>query len=352
MSEQQDRVKAVLDGIKAKVGKTSASMMSKGTTSDIVDVIPTGIDVLDHYILGIGGWPVGRIVEVYAGEGAGKTSLLFQTIAGVQREGGVATLIETEHAIDMERAKVFGCDVDQVILSQPDTLEDALAMVQAMLEAMPKSKAGSPPNFIGWDSLAATPTKSEVEQGASGSQKMGERARAMSFAMRVITRLCAEKRCLMMIVNQTRNKLGVVFGNPTTTPGGDALKFHASMRIQLLGGKAVKQGTDHVGKVLTVLAVKNKCGGAPWAKAGVRLDYATGWNNVWSTLNYAKDRKAIDAKAKPSHDNYQLAMKQLGWKAGFASSALPAAGTEEDDSTEDGGMMDFTKLGGVTDDED
>ncbi len=350
--KEHDRVNAVLAAIRAKAGKKSVCLLSDGTDSDIEEVVPTGIDVLDHHVLGIGGWPVGRIIELYAGEGMGKTSTLLQSIGGVQREGGIATLIETEHAIDAPRALVFGCDLDRVIVSQPDTLEDALEMMQTMLESLPATKKGDPPHFIGWDSLAATPTKSEVEQGAGGSQKMGERARAISFAMRVITKLCAEKRVILMIINQTRMKIGVVFGNPTTTPGGEALKFHASMRIQLMGGKAVKQGDEHIGKLVTFLAVKNKCGGKPWAKAQVRLDFSQGWNNVWSTINFAKDKKLIDIKARPTLDNYETAMVALGWRAGHAGTALPLAGTEEDDGTQDdGGMLDFTKMG-QQDDED
>jgi recombination protein RecA len=330
-----DPVKAVLEGILKRAGKGAAQLLSEGADSDIEEVVATGIDVLDHHVLGIGGWPLGRIVELFASEGDGKTSLLLQTIAGVQREGGVAVLVETEHAMDSARAQVFGCDLERVILSQPDTLEEALQTMEAALESLPNTKKGDPPNFVGWDSLAATPTKREVTEGLDFKAAMGDRAKMMSTAMRTLTRLVTEKRALLMIVNQTRTKLGVMFGPNKTTPGGDALKFHASVRLEMFSGKSVKDGTDHVGKQVTMMATKTKVGGKPWAKAKVRLYYDTGWANPWSTINLAKDRKLIEKDARQTDENYASALKALGaWPRGFAAGhggGDVESGLDEDD---------------------
>lgn len=316
--EIDPKVKAVLEGITKRAGKGTAQLLSAGTDSDIEEVVPTGIDVLDHHVLGIGGWPVGRIVELYAGEGDGKSSLMHQTVAGIQREGGIATLAETEHALDSNRAAVFGADLDKIIFGQPDYMEEALQWLEAALESFPKTKKGDPPFFVGWDSLAATPTKREVEEGLDFKAAMGDRAKMISTAMRVLTRLTAEKRAILMIINQTRTKLGVMFGPNKTTPGGDALKFHASVRLELFSGKSVKVGTRHVGKQVTMMAAKTKVGGAPWAKAKVRLYYNTGWNNMWSTINHAKDMKLLDKNLTENEENYLAALKALGWNRGFA----------------------------------
>lgn len=317
-AKDEDRVRAVLAGIIERAGKGAAQLLADGADSDIEEVVPTGIEVLDNHVIGIGGWPLGRIVELYAGESDGKTSLMLQTIAGIQREGGIAGLIETEHALESERAAVFGCDIDRVILSQPDTLEEALQMMEAFLESLPRTKKGDPPNFVGWDSLAATPTKREVEEGLDFKAAMGDRAKMMSTAMRTLTRLVSEKRALLMIVNQTRTKLGVMFGPNKTTPGGDALKFHASVRLELFSGKSVKEGVDHIGKQVTMMVSKTKVGGRPWAKAKVRLYYDSGWSNPWSTVNHAKDRKHLAANVIVSGKSHTEALEKLGWKPGFA----------------------------------
>lgn len=334
LMSKADPVRAVLEGILKRAGKGAAQLLSEGSDSDIEEVVPTGIDVLDHHVLGIGGWPLGRIVELFAAEGDGKTSLLLQSIAGIQREGGVAVLAETEHAIESGRATVFGCDLDRVILSQPDTLEETLQLMEATLESLPKTKKGDPPNIIAWDSLAATPTKREVMEGLDFKAAMGDRAKMMSTAMRTLTRMVAEKRALMMIVNQTRQKLGVMFGPNTTTPGGNALKFHASVRLELFSGKSVKNGVDHIGKQVTMMVPKTKVGGKPWAKAKVRLYYDTGWSNIWSTINHAKDRKLIEKSATATEKTYLEALAALGWDRGFASGGRNVIGEVEDTDRE------------------
>lgn len=315
-----DRVRAALDRILKKAGKGAAQMLADGADTDIDQVVPTGIDVLDHHVLAIGGFPLGRIVELYATEGVGKTSLLFQMVAGVQREGGVPVIVETEQALESQRAAVFGCDLDQVILSQPDTLEEALECIEDSIVCMPRTKVGDPPNLVGWDSLAATPTKLEVNEGIDGKQAVAERARILSRGFRILAPLCVEHRTLLAVVNQVKTKLGVMFGPNTTTPGGAALKYHASVRLEMFGGKSVKDGIDHVGKQVTFMAAKNKTGGRPWAKAKGRLYYDSGWENMWSTINLAKDRKVVPKAAEVTEEVYLQALAGLGgWSRGFAS---------------------------------
>lgn len=333
-AKTSNAVRSVLDGILKRAGKGAAQLLSAGSDSDIEEVVPTGIDVLDHHVFKIGGLPVGRIIELYAGEGVGKSSLLYQCIAGVQREGGVAILDETEYAIESDRATTFGCDIDSVIFSQSECLENALQFLEATLESLPKTKKGDPPFIIGWDSFAATPTKREIEEGLDFKAAMGDRAKMMSTAMRVLTRLTAERRAILAIVNQTRTKLGVMFGPNTTTPGGSALKFHASFRLEMFQGKAVKVGTKHVGKQVTMMAAKTKIGGAPWAKAKVRLYYDSGWNNMWSTINHAKDMKLIEKSAVENEENYLKALEALGWPRGFAAGG-EALGTVDGDTDDE-----------------
>lgn len=354
-AKDNDPVAAVIAGIKARVKNGTAKALSAGTDSDIVDVCPTGIDVVDHHVIGIGGLPVGRIIELFASEGDGKSSLMYQAMAGVQREGGVVCLNETEHAIDAQRATVFGCDVDRVVMEQSDTLEDAYAWIEAALLSAPKSKAGDPPYFVGLDSLAAAPSAKEIREGLIGKDAAMDRAKVTSKALRILTPKVAKARAIFFIVNQTRIKMGVMFGSNRTTPGGEALKFHASLRLELFSGKSVKDDKteDHIGKQVTVMAAKTKLGGPPWAKAKVRLYYQSGWNNIWSTVWHAKDRKVVPAGAKYDLDTYVLALKNLGWNRGFANGgeAVPVGEVVDADQELLGGGDDVVSFGVGSDDD-
>ena len=324
--QDSDPVRAVLAGIKQRVAKHgTARLLSEGTDSDLGEVCPTGIDVVDHHVLGIGGLPVGRIVELFADEGDGKSSMLYQMMAGAQREGGVVCLDETEHAIDAQRASVFGCDVDKIVYDQSDTLEDAFFWLEAALQSAPKSKVGDPPFFCGFDTLAATPTIKEVKEGLLGKDAAMDRARITSKAMRILTPLVARKRGILVVVNQTRTKVGGGWGSNRTTPGGLGLKFHASVRLELFSGKSIKdERDDHIGKQVTVMAAKTKIGGKPWAKAKVRLYFESGWNNVWSTIWHAKDRKLVPKGAEYDEATYLAALRALGWPRGFAAGGMAA----------------------------
>ncbi len=301
----------VVAAVRAAFGKEAALLLGKGgSRSEVSECIPTGIDVVDRYLLGVGGLPVGRIVELYSQEGAGKTSFLLAALAGAQREGGVAILAETEQALSTERAAVMGVDLDALVLLQPGHMEELLVQVETAVLSVPKS-AG--PILVGWDSVAATPTKKEVEEGLEGGAAMGERARILSLAMRKLPNLVSERRCCLVLINQIRDKLGVVFGDRTTTPGGHAVKFAASIRLQLFSGAAVKSKEGHTGKDVTFLVQKNRLA-PPFRKAKVRLDYATGWNDSWSTLEHAKNLELIaeDARGKEALEE---ARRKLGWPA-------------------------------------
>jgi len=275
---------AVIAAIRKKFGKHGVGLLGEGGASEVEEVIPTGIDVIDHYVLGCGGLPRGRMVEVYSEEGGGKTSFTWAAIQGVLREGGVAILSETEDALNLERAEVFGVDLDRVVLLEPDHLEDHLARAEVALEALdPKV-----PSLFVWDSIASCATKDEVEKGLGGKDIWDSRAKTLSLACRVLSKLAKEKGTCLLFVNQVREKIGVMFGDKYTTPGGKAVKFCASIRLQLFPGKSLKNSADeHVGKLITFLATKNRLA-SPFRKARVRLDYDAGWNSYWSTLEHAK----------------------------------------------------------------
>lgn len=275
---------AVLEAIHKGFGKHGAGLLGEGGDSEVEEVIPTGIDVIDHYVLGCGGLPRGRMVEVYSEEGGGKTSFTWAAIAGVLREGGVAILSETEDALNLERADIFGVDTDRVVLIEPDHLEDHLAKAECALSALnPKV-----PSLFVWDSIASCATRAEIEQGLGGKEMWDNRAKTLSQACRVLSKLAKEKGTCLLFVNQIREKIGVMFGDKYTTPGGKAVKFHSSIRLQLFPGKSLKNSADeHVGKLITFLSTKNRLA-SPYRKARVRLDYERGWNDWWSTMEHAK----------------------------------------------------------------
>ena len=315
-----DPVADILAAIHKGFGKASAMRMAGGARSDLREVIPTGVDVLDHYVLGCGGLPVGRMIEVLSEEGAGKTSFLLSCLAGAQRAGGLAILSETEVSLDTRRGRVFGLDPERVVLLQPGHLDEAVQQMEAAMKAIPP---GVGPVVLGWDSVAATPSKEEVEEGLAEVSAFDKRAKAISQAVRVLCPLAAARRVCLVFINQIRDKIGVMFGNKTTTPGGHALKFHASTRIQLFSGKAQKdRAAQHVGKFVTFLTVKNKLA-VPFRKAQVKLTYATGWDDHWATLNHAKALKLIDNRAQGEAAWLEAREKLIA--AGWGASMPPMA---------------------------
>lgn len=293
--------------------------LSGGAKSEITCVVPTGISVLDHYIIGIGGLPAGRLAELFGGEGVGKTSLAWQLLAACQADGGVAALVENEGAISEARAKVFGVNIEDLVLSEPDTMEDSLNAQEALLKAMPVD--GSP-NLLVWDSLAATPTKRELLDGLIGDAAIAERARVLSQACRSLPSLMRQANTAVVWVNQVRDQPGVIFGNRETTPGGRAVKFLASLRICIMGGKATKSADEHTGKDVTIMALKNKLD-TPFRKARVRLSYAEGWDDDWSTFQFAKLAGYIGKGTQLSEESVAAA------KAAIAANGW--VGSEEDE---------------------
>ena len=248
---REERQKA-LDEVIAQVEKAygPGSLMRLGQNKTMnVDVIPTGSLSLD-IALGVGGIPKGRIVEIYGPESSGKTTVALQMVAQAQKAGGEAAFIDVEHALDPTYAKALGVDIDSLLVSQPSTGEEALEITEALV----RSNALS---IVVIDSVAAMATKAEIE-GDMGDSHVGLQARLMSQAMRKLTGIIGKTNCVAIFINQIREKIGVMFGNPETTTGGRALKYFATIRIDVRKGEAIKDGNDFVGNVTRCKVVKNK----------------------------------------------------------------------------------------------
>jgi len=306
-----DATRTMVEAMRAKLGKSAGSQvveMAAGSISAIKEFIPSGVSVIDQHLVGGGGLHVGRLTEMFGGEGVGKSSLTYAFIANCQRLGGLVGLAETENALQVERAVTFGVNPDAVVLTHPESLEDALANAEAFMKSIPP---GVGPNLWVLDSIAACITKAELEAGAGGNLRVGEFARRMSHGIKQLCMLAARTRTALLMVNQTRMKIGVAFGNPTTTPGGEAVKFAASVRLQLMGGSAVKVEDAAIGKDVTIMCVKNKLV-MPMRKVKARLLYESGWHEAWTTMTYAKGQGVIGPKAQ-GMKGYQEAMEKLGW---------------------------------------
>jgi len=317
--KKQTHAEKIMAGIdKAFPKKKVAKMLKNGTLGDIRETIPTGIEVVDKYVLGIGGLPVGRIMELFAAEGVGKTSFMLQCLAATQRHGGVGILVETERALEAERAKTFGVDLDQlIILDEVRHLGDFYEQVEQAIRAVPKKV----PTLLAWDSVAATMSKNEYDDGMDQKKDFDRRAKANSKGMRVLTPLLAEHQVSMLMVNQVRDVIGKMFGPDTSTPGGHAIKFHSSIRLCMYPGKSDKaKGGQHIGKTVTIQAVKNKLT-PPWRKAKLKLNYAQGWNDEWSTLWHAKELKLVPARSR-SHEAAVAALDAAGWDGAVSPDVL------------------------------
>lgn len=325
----QTAAEAVVEKIRAKFGSDAAVLPGKGEArSSVKAIVPTGIHVLDHHIVGLGGLPVGRIVEVFGEEASGKTSLVLAMLGAVIRAGGVAIYVDTEHSFDEERARTFGVDLDKLVILQPSCLEEVVDEMICALSALPE--ASTEPMLLVHDSIAATPTRDELEGDIDRSKKFDKRAKLLSEACRKLPALAISRHASIVFVNQVREKIGVMFGDKYTTPGGHAVKFHASLRLQLFTGKSLKDDLgDHIGKAVTILAVKNRFA-PPFRKAKVRLYFNRGWDNVWATISHAKDRKLIPDGAKYTRETYIEAAAKLGWKADDALTAQVLNAEEAD----------------------
>jgi len=241
-------LQAALDEIKEKFGE-GAIMTLRDVKAVDVDVVPTGCISLDM-ALGVGGIPRGRVIEIYGGESTGKTTLSLHIIAEVQRKGEVAAFVDAEHALDPEYARRIGVNVDELLISQPDSGEQALQIVETLMKSEQVA-------IIVVDSVAALAPRAEID-GEVGNQQIGLQARLMSSALRKFSGLAAKTNTIVVFINQTRMKIGVMWGNPETTPGGMALKFYSSVRIELKRIGQLKHGDEIIGNRIKAKIVKNK----------------------------------------------------------------------------------------------
>jgi recombination protein RecA len=269
-------IKTVVTGIEKLFGKGSIMQLGDDEQAEPVAVIPTGSLALDC-ALGVGGYPRGRIIEVYGPEASGKTTLTLHAIAEAQRAGGVAAFIDAEHAFDVHYARAIGVQTEKLLVSQPDTGEQALEIT----EMLTRSEAV---DLVVIDSVAALTPKAEIE-GEMGDQHMGLQARLMSQALRKLTGVAHRTDTSLMFINQLRQKIGVVFGNPETTTGGNALKFYASVRLDVRRIGQLKIGDNPIGSRTRVKVVKNKLA-PPFQEAEFEIRWGTGIDSAADLLDY------------------------------------------------------------------
>jgi len=284
---QEDRKKALnlaIAQIEKSCGKGSIMRMGADTARVRVDAIPTGAINLDAAI-GVGGIPRGRVTEIFGPESSGKTTLCLHVVANAQRAGGVAAFIDAEHALDVEYAKKLGVDVQNLLVSQPDTGEQALEICEILV------RSGAV-DIVVIDSVAALVPKAEIE-GEMGDSHVGLQARLMSQALRKLTGAIARSRTSVVFINQLREKIGVMFGNPETTTGGKALKFYASVRLDIRRLGAVKDKEEVVGSQVRVKVVKNKVA-PPFKQAEFDIMYAEGISHVGLLVDIGSESNIIE----------------------------------------------------------
>ena len=283
-SDQKKALDAAVAQIEKQFGKGSIMKLGAGGVAFAVDVIPSGSFGLD-VALGVGGYPRGRVIEIYGPESSGKTTLALHAIAEAQKEGGTAAFIDAEHALDPNYSRALGVDLDNLLIAQPDTGEQALEITETLV------RSGAI-DVIVIDSVAALVPRAEIE-GEMGDAHMGLQARLMSQALRKLAGVISKSRCCVVFINQIRMKIGVMFGNPETTTGGNALKFYATIRLDIRKIASIKEGDSVVGNRTRVRVVKNKVS-PPFKEAEFDIMYGQGISRIGEVIDIGVKENVIE----------------------------------------------------------